>query len=99
MTFEKLEADQAELDCGAGQMTVERTEQSRAERFRRNGIRSSERRCDRTIDGECSMENWKLTLAGAQTDFNYDLSCGMGELKVGDDSYNTKGETDQQQRF
>lgn len=40
------------------------------------------------LDGECSMGELKLTLAGMQTDFNYDLSCGMGELKVGDDSYN-----------
>ena len=34
------------------------------------------------------MGELKLTLVGTQTDFNYDLSCGMGELKVGDDSYN-----------
>ncbi|MFQ8980388.1 MAG: hypothetical protein ACLR6I_07435 [Waltera sp.] len=34
------------------------------------------------------MGELKLTLAGTQTDFDYDLSCGMGELKVGDDSYN-----------
>lgn len=40
------------------------------------------------LDGECSMGELKLTLAGMQTDFDYDLSCGMGELKVGDDSYN-----------
>jgi hypothetical protein len=40
------------------------------------------------LDGECSMGELKLTLAGTQTDFDYDLSCGMGELKVGDDSYN-----------
>ena len=40
-----------------------------------------------SLTGDCSMGELKATLAGAQTDFNYDLSCGMGELKVGDDSY------------
>ena len=33
------------------------------------------------------MGELQLKLAGTQTDFNYDLSCGMGELTVGDDSY------------
>ena len=34
------------------------------------------------------MGDVKLTLAGPQTDFHYDLSSGMGVLNVGDDSYN-----------
>ncbi len=88
MTFEKLEADQAELDCGAGQMTVEELSSRVAEvSVGMGSIRLTGDVTER-LDGECSMGELKLTLAGAQTDFNYDLSCGMGELKVGDDSYN-----------
>ena len=88
MTFEKLEADQAELDCGAGQMTVEELSSRVAEVSVGMGSVRLNGDVTERLDGECSMGELKLTLAGAQTDFNYDLSCGMGELKVGDDSYN-----------
>lgn len=88
MTFEKLEADQAELDCGAGQMTVEELSSRVAEVSVGMGSVRLNGDVTERLDGECSMGELKLTLAGVQTDFNYDLSCGMGELKVGDDSYN-----------
>ena len=88
MTFEKLEADQAELDCGAGQMTVEELSSRVAEVSVGMGSVRLNGDVTERLDGECSMGELKLTLAGTQTDFNYDLSCGMGELKVGDDSYN-----------
>ena len=88
MTFEKLDADQAELDCGAGQMTVEELSSRVAEVSVGMGSVRLTGDVTERLDGECSMGELKLTLAGTQTDFNYDLSCGMGELKVGDDSYN-----------
>ena len=88
MTFEKLDADQAELDCGAGQMTVEELSSRVAEVSVGMGSVRLNGDVTERLDGECSMGELKLTLTGAQTDFNYDLSCGMGELKVGDDSYN-----------
>ena len=88
MTFEKLDADQAELDCGAGQMTVEELSSRVAEVSVGMGSVRLNGDVTERLDGECSMGELKLTLAGVQTDFNYDLSCGMGELKVGDDSYN-----------
>ena len=88
MTFEKLEADQVELDCGAGQMTVEELSSRVAEVSVGMGSVRLNGDVTERLDGECSMGELKLTLAGTQTDFNYDLSCGMGELKVGDDSYN-----------
>ena len=88
MAFEKLDADQATLDCGAGQITVEELNSREAEvSVGMGSVRLSGDVTER-LTGECSMGELKLTLAGAQTDFNYDLSCGMGEMKVGEDSYN-----------
>lgn len=86
--FHALDADQAILDCGMGQLV--------AEDFRSRmldatvGMGSLRLNGDVTeqLTGDCSMGELKATLAGEQTDFNYDLNCGMGELKVGDDSYN-----------
>ena len=88
MAFGTLDADQITLDCGAGQMTVEELSSRVAEVSVGMGSVRLNGDVTERLDGECSMGELKLTLAGMQTDFDYDLSCGMGELKVGDDSYN-----------
>ncbi len=88
MTFVKLNADQATLDCGAGQMTVEELNSRVTEVSVGMGSVRLTGDVTESLTGDCSMGELKATLAGAQTDFNYDLSCGMGALKVGTDSYN-----------
>ena len=88
MAFKALDADQATLDCGAGQLTVEELNSRKVEASVGMGILHLTGDITESLSGDCSMGQLKLTLAGEQTDFNYDLSCGMGELKVGDDSYN-----------
>lgn len=86
--FTKLDADQAALDCGAGQMTVEELNSRMIEVSVGMGSVRLAGDVTERLTGDCSMGELKATLTGEQTDFNYDLSCGMGELKVGDDSYN-----------
>lgn len=88
MAFEKLNADQATLDCGAGQITVEEFNSRVTEVSVGMGSVRLTGDVTERLTGDCAMGELKLTLAGAQGDFNYDLSCGMGEMKVGDDSYN-----------
>lgn len=87
MTFEKLAADQVTLDCGAGQITVDDLNSRITEVSVGMGSVRLTGDVTERLTGDCSMGEFKATLAGAQTDFNYDLSCGMGEMKVGDDSY------------
>lgn len=88
LSVEELQTGALEANVGAGKMTVEELSSRVAEvSVGMGSIRLTGDVTER-LDGECSMGELKLTLAGAQTDFNYDLSCGMGELKVGDDSYN-----------
>lgn len=88
MAFTKLDAEQAALDCGAGQMTVEELNSRMIEVSVGMGSVRLTGDVTERLTGDCSMGELKLTLAGEQTDFNYDLSCGMGAMKVGDDSYN-----------
>ena len=88
MAFGTLDADQVTLDCGAGQLTVEELNSRMVEASVGMGSLRLTGDVTESLTGECSMGEMKLTLTGEQTDFNYDLSCGMGELKVGDDSYN-----------
>ena len=88
MDFTRLNADQATLDCGAGQLIVEELNSRVVEISVGMGSVRLTGDVTESLTGECSMGELKLTLAGAQTDFNYDLSCGMGEMKVGENSYN-----------
>lgn len=88
MAFVKLNADQARLDCGAGQMTVEELTSRVTEVSVGMGSVRLNGDVTERLTADCSMGELKLTLAGEQTDFNYDLSCGMGAMKVGSDSYN-----------
>lgn len=41
----------------------------------------------RRADMECSMGSLELYVRGAQTDFNYQVECGMGNLEIGEESY------------
>ena len=88
MDFARLNADQATLDCGAGQLTVEELNSRVVELSVGMGSVHLTGDVAEGLTADCSMGELKLTLAGEQTDFNYDLSCGMGALKVGSDSYN-----------
>ena len=40
---------------------------------------------------ECGMGNIDLDLRGKEANYNYELSCGMGELKINDTSYSNIG--------
>lgn len=88
MDFVRLNAGQATLDCGAGQITVEELNSREAEVSVGMGSVRLTGDVTERLTGECSMGELKATLVGEQNDFNYDLSCGMGEMKVGEDSYN-----------
>lgn len=39
------------------------------------------------IDAECGLGDFEMTLAGAETDYNYDLECAMGDMEVGSEKY------------
>lgn len=41
----------------------------------------------RQADLVCGVGSLVYTAAGKETDFNYNLECGLGELNIGDDSY------------
>ena len=42
-------------------------------------------------DLECGVGSLVYTAAGKETDFNYRLECGVGELNIGESSYSGLG--------
>ena len=43
-------------------------------------------------DAECSMGNVTLQLAGAQADYDYEIECVMGNIRLGEEKYSKKVE-------
>lgn len=41
------------------------------------------------IDGECGLGNMELEIIGKQTDYNYKLECGMGNISINGESYSS----------
>lgn len=39
------------------------------------------------VELECDMGELEATLAGSETDYDYEVECGMGEITIGDNSY------------
>ena len=87
MIFDELYADQTTFDCGMGQLIVEQLQSRIVDAAVGMGSLQLAGDVTERLTGECSMGELQLELAGTQTDYNYDLSCGMGELTIGDDSY------------
>lgn len=43
------------------------------------------------LNAECSMGNLNFTLDGTEDDYNYDIECGMGSVKIGSKRYSDLG--------
>ncbi len=42
-----------------------------------------------SVEAECSMGNLELHLAGSSTDYDYELQCVAGNIKIGEEQYGT----------
>lgn len=87
LVVRNLSAYQAELDCGMGQMQLSDMQAGNVSAAVGMGSIELDGSVSGDLEADCSLGELKLTLTGKQADFNYELTCGMGELKVGDDSY------------
>ena len=87
MIFDELNTDQTTFDCGMGQLIAEQMQSRIVDAVVGMGSLQLTGDVTEQLTGECSMGELQIEMNGAQTDFNYDLSCGMGELTIGDDSY------------
>lgn len=43
------------------------------------------------IEADCGVGEINLKIKGKQKDYNYDLDCGIGEIRCGDDSFSGFG--------
>lgn len=83
-----LIAKEAKLDIAAGDLDVD---DAKVSRYTEATVSMGSAKLKGTFTGElkadCSMGNLKFILDGAEDDYNYDIECGMGTVKIGDKSY------------
>lgn len=86
---EALAARKAGLDVAAGELRVNGAKVGSETQVDismgnavLNGVFAGE------LDVECGMGNLDLTLEGAESDYNYEVDCSMGSIKIGGKSYN-----------
>lgn len=84
VTTNQLIARETEMDIAAGELRVSGMDISQKAQVAvsmGNAVISGAFSGEMGI--ECSMGNLDITLIGAETDYNYELDCGMGEVKIG----------------
>ncbi|MDD7220000.1 MAG: DUF2807 domain-containing protein [Clostridia bacterium] len=45
----------------------------------------------RVIEGECGIGNMELELTGKESDYNFSLECGVGDIEIGQNSFSGLG--------
>lgn len=81
-------AEEMELEIGAGEMILNGGTYGSADITCGVGNFEMKGSVAQDLTAECGMGNMEIHLIGNEEDYNYTLSCSMGNLKVGDTSYN-----------
>ena len=89
---EYLEAQEADLSVGAGEIRVDDMKILNLDISVGMGNFAGAGVIEGKAEAECSMGNLSLRLAGAQTDYDYEIECVMGNISLGDKKYNKKVE-------
>ncbi len=85
-------AEEMELEIGAGEMILNGGTYGSADITCGVGNFEMKGSVAQDLTAECGMGNMEIHLIGNEEDYNYTLSCSMGNLKVGDTSYNAISE-------
>lgn len=82
-----LKADEMEVELAAGEINLTNLETGILNAEIGAGIFTCAANILENVDVECGMGEVNLELAGAGTDFNYDVEVAAGEVTVGEESF------------
>ncbi len=95
ITVNALSAKEAGFDIAAGELRINGADVSHETQVEvsmgqatLNGAFTGE------LDAECAMGNLYITLEGEESDYNYEVDCGMGSISIGGNSYDGVAERD-----
>lgn len=88
VTLGAVEAEELDVSVGAGEFTGFAGITAREADFSVGaGSITLEGLDADSIDGECGLGEMSMALLGKQTDWNYKLECGLGEISIGGESF------------
>jgi DUF4097 and DUF4098 domain-containing protein YvlB len=87
ITVEKMKADTADIKIGAGSVEVEDGQADTADFEVGMGEISWKGLIKNDLSAECSMGSIVLELKDKQENHNYEVNCSMGEVIIGDSTY------------
>ncbi|MBR5248944.1 MAG: DUF4097 family beta strand repeat protein [Lachnospiraceae bacterium] len=84
---EGLKAGELDISVGAGEIRLRGMEVSSLGVKVGAGNFVAQGNVTGSIEAECAMGNLELQLAGSRTDYNYELECVAGNIKIGEEQY------------
>lgn len=87
LTVESLHAGCLDINVGAGRAVVKQFEVKDLNIDCGAGQADLTGTITRESEIECGVGSIDLSLTGSQNEFDYELDCGIGQLRVGDESY------------
>lgn len=92
----KLKADQIrtknlEVNAGAGEVNILEFQAEEAEFVCGAGSVTASGDAGKKLEADCGVGELLLNLKGVKEDYNYDLECGIGEIRCADESYSGFG--------
>lgn len=91
LTADNLHAEELDIDVGAGQVYLDSFIVKELELECGAGEANLYGEVEREAKIECGIGSVSYTAAGRQEDYDYEVSCGIGSVNVGDDSYSGLG--------
>lgn len=95
ITANALSAKEADFDIAAGELWINGADVSHETKVDMSmGQATLSGTFTGELDAECSMGNLNITLEGKESDYNYEVDCGMGSISIGGKSYDGLAEHD-----
>ena len=88
---DRFYADKLEVNNAAGQMRIQDFSAAEARLECGAGAMSARGNTSKKIEVACNVGEVSLELKGRKNDYNYDLECGIGTIKCGNDQYSGIG--------
>ena len=84
---DKLTLDSLNLSVGMGEIRIDDMLVGKLDAEVGMGNLHAEGAVIEKLIAECAMGNIEMEIQGAQTDYDYSIECGMGNVTIGDNSY------------
>lgn len=91
LNIEEIRADKLDVDMGAGEAKIDSFEADELNLDCATGSMNGFGRISQKLDADCGIGNVDLILEGKETDYNYNIDCGVGDVSCGDQDFSGLG--------